>query len=43
MIALASSASAMRALTDPPYDQMQHRVDRVIKQRDVVVLAPMNG
>jgi hypothetical protein len=38
MIALASSASSMRALTDSPYDQMQHRVDRVIKQRDVVVL-----
>jgi hypothetical protein len=38
MIALAGDASAMRALTDSPYDQMQHRVDRVIKQRDVVVL-----
>lgn len=38
MIALASSASSMRALVDLPYDRMQHRVDRVIKQRDVVVL-----
>lgn len=38
MIALTGATSSMRALTDPPYDQMQHRVDRVIKQRDVVVL-----
>jgi hypothetical protein len=38
MIEMAGEASAMRALTDPPYNQMQHRVDRVIKQRDVLVL-----
>ena len=38
MIVLAGAASSMRALTGSPYDQMQHRVDRVIKQRDVVVL-----
>jgi hypothetical protein len=43
MMVLAAEASALRACTDSPYDQMQHRVDRVIKQRDVVVLAPMNG
>lgn len=39
MIALAGAASSLRVLTHSPYDQMQHRVDRVIKQRDVVVLA----
>jgi len=38
MIALAGKMPAMRVLNDPPYDQMQHRVDRVIKQRDVVCL-----
>ena len=38
MIEMASSASALRVLADPPYDQMQHRVDRVIKQRDVVCM-----
>lgn len=38
MIALAGAVSAMRILTEPPYDQMQHRVDRVIKQRDVLCL-----
>jgi hypothetical protein len=37
MIALVHSASNLRVLNDPPYDQMAHRVDRVIKQRDVVV------
>lgn len=38
MIALAGGASSLHVLTDPPYGQMQHRVDRVIKQRDVVCL-----
>jgi hypothetical protein len=38
MIALAHAAGPLRALNHPPYDQMAHRVDRVIKQRDVLVL-----
>lgn len=38
MIALAQSASGLVALDDPPYNQLAHRVDRVIKNRDVLVL-----
>ncbi len=37
MIALVESACALRVLNDPPYDQLAHRVDRVIKTRDVIV------
>ena len=32
------AAGGLSALNTPPYDQLSHRVDRVIKQRDVVIL-----
>lgn len=35
---LVSANSDLVALSDPPYDQLRHRVDRVIKKRDVVIL-----
>jgi hypothetical protein len=28
-------------LNESPYDQLAHRVDRVIKQRDIVVVRPV--
>jgi hypothetical protein len=37
MVALVESAAPLSVLNDPPYNQMAHRVDRVIKQRDVLV------
>ena len=37
MIELVESASRLRVLNAPPYDQLAHRVDRVIKNRDVIV------
>ncbi len=37
MIALVEAASPLRVLNEPPYDAMAHRVDRVFKQRDVIV------
>ncbi|MFC1463543.1 MAG: hypothetical protein ACFLMY_01725 [Candidatus Brachytrichaceae bacterium NZ_4S206] len=37
IIALVESHSGLRVLNDPPYDRLAHRVDRVIKQRDVIV------
>lgn len=37
MIDLVESASDFAVLNDPPYDQLAHRVDRVIKQRDLIV------
>jgi len=37
MIALVESAAPLSVLNEPPYDAMAHRVDRVIKQRDVLV------
>ena len=40
MIALVESASPLSVLNDPPYDSLAHRVDRVIKQRDVLVARP---
>jgi hypothetical protein len=40
MIALVESASPLLVLNDPPYDALVHRVDRVIKQRDVLVVRP---
>ncbi len=43
MIALAQSACALTALDAPPYNQLSHRVDRVIKNRDVLVLRKGNG
>jgi hypothetical protein len=37
MINLVESASPLKVLNDAPYDQLAHRVDRVIKARDVLV------
>jgi hypothetical protein len=37
MIALVDQVSPLRVLNHPPYNQLAHRVDRVIKARDVVV------
>ncbi|MEZ4834788.1 MAG: hypothetical protein R2873_22845 [Caldilineaceae bacterium] len=37
MIAVVEANSPLKVLSDPPYDQLAHRVDRVIKQRDVLV------
>jgi hypothetical protein len=37
MVELVQALSPLAALNDPPYDALAHRVDRVIKQRDVVV------
>ena len=37
MLALVDSEGSFDVLDDPPYDSMAHRVDRVIKHRDVLV------
>ncbi len=37
MTALVESVSPLRVLAEPPYAALAHRVDRVIKQRDVIV------
>lgn len=37
MVALVESAAALRVRNHPPYTAFGHRVDRVIKQRDVIV------
>lgn len=37
MIDLVESVAALSVLDQPPYSQLAHRVDRVIKQRDVIV------
>ena len=37
MIELVESASHLNVLDDPPYNRLVHRVDRVIKNRDVLV------
>lgn len=37
MIALVESVSPLTVLDAPPYNMLAHRVDRVIKQRDVLV------
>jgi hypothetical protein len=37
MVALVESISPLSVLKEPPYDRLAHRVDRVIKQRDVLV------
>jgi len=34
---LVESASDLIVLNAPPYNQLAHQVDRVIKQRDVIV------
>ena len=40
MMALVESTSPLTVLNQPPYNAMAHRVDRVIKQRDVLVARP---
>jgi len=37
MIALVESSAPFKVLNTAPYNQLTHRVDRVIKQRDVIV------
>ena len=37
MIALVESSAPFKVLNQAPYNQLTHRVDRVIKQRDVIV------
>jgi hypothetical protein len=37
LVALVEAVGPLTVLNDPPYDAMAHRVDRVIKQRDVLV------
>lgn len=41
MIDLVESAGPLVVLDEPPYNQLAHRVDRVIKHRDVVVARPV--
>lgn len=43
MIATVESSAPLSVLNDPPYNALGHRVDRVIKQRDVVVARPERG
>jgi predicted RNA methylase len=37
MIALVEATAPVTVLNDPPYNQLAHRVDRVIKRRDILV------
>jgi predicted RNA methylase len=37
MIALIENLAPLTILNQPPYDQLAHRVDRVIKRRDILV------
>ena len=43
MAALVEATAPLRVLTDPPYDALAHRVDRVIKQRDLIVARPRSS
>jgi hypothetical protein len=43
MIELIEWSGALAVLNEPPYNQMAHRVDRVIKRRDVIVARPHAG
>jgi hypothetical protein len=38
MVALVESVGALSVLNDPPYTLLAHRVDRVIKNRDVLIV-----
>ena len=40
MVALIEAVAPLTVLQQPPYDRLAHRVDRVIKRRDVVVARP---
>jgi len=37
MIEMVESCSGLKVLDDPPYNRLAHRVDRVIKDRDIIV------
>ena len=37
MVALVEELSPLRVVAEPPYGALEHRVDRVIKRRDVIV------
>jgi len=41
MIALVESTGLLTVLNESPYNQLVHRVDRVIKQRDIMVARPL--
>jgi tRNA G10 N-methylase Trm11 len=43
MIELIEASGTLVVLDDPPYNRMAHRVDRVIKRRDVIVARPSAG
>jgi hypothetical protein len=43
LISLIETVSPLQVLNDPPYNQLAHRVDRVIKERDVVVARPLSN
>lgn len=40
MVDLVETLAALSVLNQPPYNQLTHRVDRVIKERDVLVARP---
>jgi len=37
MLALLQEHTQLKARNEPPYTQLAHTVDRVIKQRDIIV------
>lgn len=41
MVKLVEEASPLAVRDEPPYNELAHRVDRVIKQRDVLVAQPL--
>ncbi|MBN1995436.1 MAG: hypothetical protein JW953_22295 [Anaerolineae bacterium] len=41
MVSLVEAEGPLLVLSEPPYNMLVHRVDRVIKQRDVVVARPI--
>lgn len=43
MVELVKSTTDLMVLDEPPYTQLAHRVDRVIKNRDVIVARARTG
>jgi len=41
MVALVESTGLLTVYNESPYNQLAHRVDRVIKQRDIVIARPL--
>ena len=37
LLQLVESRTKLRVRSDPPYTQLEHTVDRVIKKRDVLI------